>query len=241
LKQKPTHYNNLQEFTKHLSVENNFYQWRERVCALITENKIKELSKHDNGLIPFIKQIMKEAYDSFGKYEKPFYCEDLYHNSIWCTNNEEWRKVEANYYVEHMYVYIVSSIQKKAKKLGIIKQYTKDMIIDMYLESYPVYDIIPDLDEHGTHKEDDSGYKMYKHVKKQRCELKENELPHFNYLDRFKSDNQIDVGQYIKSKEFIRMELPRDLEQDYDKCEGHSKQMMKDLQTIGYIRKEDLN
>jgi hypothetical protein len=231
---KSTHYRNLKEFTKHIPVVDNWNKWKFKAFEAITDLNVEAIVSGRTQIIPFIKRELKKSYDCFGKHEKPFYCEDKTHNAVWVVSDDgdQWTKMNADVLICDVFMPFSYKISSKAEELGFVKKYTKDMIIDLYLEHNPVYEDFQEIDADGV--------AHIKHRKKERSELTKDELPGMNKLDYFERSNNTRTGDHIKNQEYKRVQLPKELEDDYDQIMKREEEMIKIFQDIGFIEKEEL-
>lgn len=125
----------IKEFVeKKCKVNNNhFSSFVEKINEKITTMDINKLASKRINKTEYAFGLIKEVYDSYDKYNKPYYNDDKYHKKCYCVNKtNEWVKEEISDNVFAILAKINGHIMEKAEDMGKVYRITDEMVDAWY-------------------------------------------------------------------------------------------------------------
>jgi hypothetical protein len=121
----------LKDFVEQKCVigENTFQAFMTKIQGKITDLDIsklaaKRMDKHD-----YVFQLIREVFEGYDKYNKPFYNDDKYHKKVYCLDKDKkWAKEDIKSNVGAILSTIRQVILDRAEALGKVSRYTAEQV-----------------------------------------------------------------------------------------------------------------
>ena len=115
--------------------DNTWKGFMTKIKEKISPNDINLLCSGRVKKIDYMFKTITEVFDSYDKYEKPFYNDDKYHKNMYCEKDGKFNKEDISETVGAIYNYLFRMIMEKAydmkKILKYNEMYSDDQIQEM--------------------------------------------------------------------------------------------------------------
>ena len=139
--------------------DNTWKGFMTKIKEKISTNDINLLCSGRVNKIDYMFKTITEVFESYDKYEKPFYNNDKYHKNMYCEKDGKFNKEDIGETVGAIYTHLFRIIMSKAYEMKKIYKYEemysddeikemeestgKDIIIDSFVETKEFRNIDP--------------------------------------------------------------------------------------------------
>ena len=105
--------------------DNTWKGFMTKIKEKISPNDINLLCSGRVKKIDYMFKTITEVFDSYDKYEKPFYNDDKYHKNMYCEKDGKFNKEDISETVGAIYNYLFRMIMEKAYDMKKILKYNE--------------------------------------------------------------------------------------------------------------------